>query len=128
MRLANWMHSLSLARSSVLVLVGVRRCLISSAARVDCSLRSCLTADLADNWASMYPKDYSGFCSRMDSISGLEMEWEAENCRSHCFAGLLRPRPPNLVGRAKISLSVSLGGGLPVMVGMNTVRRMFFRS
>ncbi len=43
----------------------------------------------------------------------------------YCFAVLLRPRPPNLVGRAKISLSVSLGGGLPVMVGMNTVRRMF---
>ncbi len=61
------------ARLSVLMLAGVRRCLISSAARVGCSLRCCLTADLA---ASMHPKEYSGFCSRMDSTSGLEMEWE----------------------------------------------------
>ena len=64
----------------------------------------------------------------MDSISGLEMDWEAENCRSHCFAGLSRPKPPDLAGRAKTSLSVSLGGGLPVMAGMKSVRRMFSRG
>ncbi len=50
---------LSLARLSVLVVAVVRRCLISSAARVDCSLRCCLMANLADNWASMHPKEYS---------------------------------------------------------------------
>ena len=41
---------------------------------------------------------------------------------SHCFAGLPSPKPPNLVGKANTSLSVSLGASLPVMVGIKTVR------
>ena len=36
---------------------------------------------------------------------------------SHCFAGLPSPKPPNLVGKANTSLSVSLGASLPVMEG-----------
>ncbi len=47
-----------------------------------------------------------------------------ENCKSHCLAGLQSSRPPNLVGSSNISLSVSLGAGLPVMIGIKTVRMM----
>ena len=47
---------------------------------------------------------------------------------SHCFAGLPSPKPPNLVGKANTSLSVSLGASLPVMVGIKTVRMMSSRG
>ncbi len=64
--------------------------------------------------------EYSKSRSRMDSISGFEMDIELENCKS----GLQSPRPPNLVGSSNISLSVSLGACLPVMIGIKTVRMM----
>ena len=53
----------------------------------------------------------------MESLSGPEMAFEAENSKLHCLDGFRRPSPPNLAGSANISLSVSLGGGLPVTVG-----------
>lgn len=64
----------------------------------------------------------------MDSLRGPEMDCEAENSKSHCFVGMRRPRPPSLAGNANMSLSVSLGGGLPVTVGMKTVRMMFSKG
>ena len=40
---------------------------------------------------------------------------------SQYIAGLRKPRPPSLAGRAKSLRSVSLGGGFLVSVGMNSV-------
>ena len=45
------------------------------------------------------------------------MSIEVENCMSHCFVGLPSPKPPNLVGKANTSRSMSLGASLPVIVG-----------
>ncbi len=70
---------------------------------------------------------YRLFCN-IRSFSGPEIAVDEENSRSHCPSRLHKPKPPNRADKANMFLSVSLDGGLPVTVGMKTVRMMFSRG
>ena len=52
------------------------------------------------------------FCSRMRSLSGVEMLMEAWCSDDDSLVGLTIPRPPSLAGKARSSRSVSFGGAL----------------
>jgi len=54
---------------------------------------------------------YSARFSKINFTSGSEISLEAEYSELENLAGLRRPNPPSLAGRAKRSRSWSLGGG-----------------
>ena len=49
---------------------------------------------------------------------------EAENSSRARVIGFFRPRPPRRGGRANTSLSESVGAGLPVKAGINSILRV----
>ncbi len=73
---------------------------------------------LAVNW------EYSWSRDSINILSGPVTMIDAIKSSSACKEGLAMPKPPNLAGRASSFLSISLGGGRPVMCGMRSVRSM----
>ena len=119
---------LSLARSIALLLVTERVGFRCSAACAACWRLCWRIVDLAVIWSARHSYRYSSCCLTINFTRGSEINFEAEYSRLQFLAGLRRPKPPSLAGRAKSSRSESWGGGVPVRVGMNSDLMVFSRS
>ena len=76
---------------------------------------------LADDCASRQSAGYSRLCMRMRLLSGAAINREARYSRVESVEGLAMPRAPSLTGSEKSARSVSVGGALPVRVGVSRV-------
>ena len=66
-------------------------------------------------------------CVTISFTRGSDIILDGMHSDSQFAAGLRKPRPPSLAGRAKSSRSISLGGGFPVSVEMSSVLITFSR-
>ena len=112
---------LSLASSIALLLVLDREGFRFSAACAACWRLCWWTVDFAVRWSARHWYVTINFTRGSDIIP------DAMHSDSQYVAGFRKPRPLSLVGRAKSSRSVSLGGGFPVSVGINSVLITFSR-
>ena len=92
----------------------------SSLAEDDCLARFLfLISATADSWSERVSYVYLLSWLRIDDTIGVVISTEAWNSWLAVRVGFRIPNPPNLHGKARRSLTSSLGAGIPLRAGMN---------